>query len=207
MERKNVCIALVTVMLLSTSFIAGCTDPFYRKGSCPQCGCHYSGTRFQPGDEARLTITGPDIPHGSEFAKTPFRLSTGRLQYELQPSSVIPATNTTPQTIIYEIVFSGPTDTSGYVKIAERVWTDYTIGIYAETQDAYIKNRTFFNGSNNIKGKLWNDQGGEVLNMTVEPAIQGISINATDRGRDFLQINTTEWAFEIEARNGMICID
>ncbi len=207
MDRKNLSLALVTVMLMSTSFIAGCTDPFIPRIGCTDCGCSYSGTALQPEQSAQLTITGADIPHASDFAKTNFRISLVRPDYELSVSSVQPATNTTPERILYDFSFRGPTDVSPRFKVPERVWTNYTIALVAESSDPYIKSRTFFNGTNDIKVRLWNDQGGEVLNMTVDPPILGITVDHTERGHNILRVNTTEWAFDITVNNGAICKD
>jgi hypothetical protein len=209
MERKNLCMVLVTVMLLSTSFIAGCTDPFFNnRRYCPQCGCHYDGTVVQPEtNQAQLTLTGPDIAYAAEFAKTEFRMSLPTTEYRLRVAGVIPATNTTPQKIMYDLQFAGPTDVSPRFKLPEKVWTNYSITLGTYSTNKYIQNRTFFNGSNEIKGKLWNDDGGDVLNVTLDTHMPGIAINQTGRGHNFLMVNTTEWSFEIAIDNGRICID
>jgi hypothetical protein len=209
MERKFVCIALVTVMLLSTSFIAGCTDPFSnRKGSCPQCGCRYHGTRFDPGQQAQLTLTGDDLLHASAFTKTDFHLELPTTDYRFKFSKVIPATNSTPQMIIYNISFAGPTDVDSSFKVPMRVWTNYSVELSSySNQDTYVQNRTFFNGSNVIKVKLWNDQDGDMLNMTVDPAIPGIDVKKSVGRDNILKVNTTQWNFDIEVDNGMLCID
>jgi hypothetical protein len=211
MERKTLCTALVTVLLLSTSFIAGCTDPFSTGNNrryCPECGCHYTGTLIEPeGQQAQFTLTGSDIAHAKEFINTDFRLTFVKTDYRLHFESSIPANNSTPQTLNYKIEFDGPTDMNPSFKLPERVWTNYSIELHTMSTDSYLKNRTYFNGSNSIKGKLWNDQDGDILNVTVDPPILGVSIEKTGPGRNRLMVNTIEWSFGIDIDSWVICSD
>jgi|GEM_PF-6760773 len=208
MDRRNLCMALVSVLLLSTSFIAGCTDPFSRRIGCTDCGCRYDGTVFRPEGQATLTINGSDIAHASAFASTEFFLGLPRTDYQFKMIQVIAATNTTPERIIYDISFGGPTDVSPAFKVPMKAWTNYSVNLHTEySTDPYVQNMTFFNGGNDIHVKLWNDQSGDVLNVTVDPTIKGISVNQTDRSDNILHVGTAQWTFDIKVQNENICID
>ena len=207
MDRRNLCMAIVTVMLLSTSFIAGCTDPFHPVRICPQCGCHYYGTEFEPTGQAILNITGTDLAHKGAFESTNYFLALPTTDYMLKVYQVVPATNKTPEQVVYNFSFKGPTDVSPAFKVPWRTLSNYTVSLQSESTDTYLNNRTFFNGSNQIKVKLWNDSGGLRLNVTVDPPVPGVSVEPKLGTRNILWVQTAQWNFDIEVRNSEICVD
>jgi hypothetical protein len=78
-------------------------------------------------------------------------------------------------------------------------WKSFSFTIVIDTDNDFIKNKTFFNNSNKITGKIIIQNGDDdrkIMNIKLDENFPEIYVHRNERSSEII-IHTSEWSFEI----------
>jgi len=212
MDRAGLTGITVVLVLLSMT-IAGCTT-FSEPGGKFGSGCHYEETMASWSGGLTYSVAGEDLDHEANLTSTNFGVSlrVGNIVRDgnLKLTSTVPDNTTGGKRLSYQIMYKTPNRADGREKlvIPDGGTVNLTIRFYIEgTKDPFILSKTFFDSTNNITGKVQMRGDGDNLTVTLDRAYPGVKIVTKEdgRGRE-IQVRTTEWTFDVDLTNEILCV-
>jgi hypothetical protein len=212
MDRSGLT-GITVVMVLLSMTIAGCTT-FSEPGGKFGDGCHYEETAVSWSGSLTYRIAGDDLGHETNLTSTNFGVSlrVGNIVRDgnLKLTSTVPDNTTGGKKLSYQIIYKTPNraDAREKLVIPDGGTVNLTIRIYIEgTKDPFILSKNFFDGTNNITGKVQMRGDGDNLTVTLDKPYPGVKIvNTGDGSGREIQVRTTEWTFDVDLSNEILCV-
>jgi len=223
MDRTRICLAMVGVLILLSSSMAGCINPLHpwdrpKEGNVQDDmpgGCFFEGTSVElENDFMVLMLEKSEWDHADNLTKAKMNLTfdapgSGEWTWDLHYDQFTTPADPDYKGFSFDLV---PTFTERHLEfsITAEVWTPFSIEFNIDSPDQVIATKGYFNGGKSIEGTMMALENGDVLYLQFEEDYKGVSVYPVNRIDDEsakgIILDHDEIDFGFIFRNIVICI-